>query len=64
MSVQSVLAELQLNLEKYLEPGIHVFDDLAAKTPFGVFGLDLIIIHDGTRIGIVLYPLHNRWSAG
>lgn len=54
MGVQSALAELQLNLEKYLEPGAQVFDDLAAKTPFGVFGLDLLIAHDGTRIGIVL----------
>lgn len=54
MGVHPSLAELQLNLEKYLEPGAHVFDDLAAKTPFGVFNLDLIIAHNDTRIGVVL----------
>ena len=54
MGVQSALAELQLNLEKYLEPGVHVFDDLAAKTPFGIFNLDLIIMHEGIRTGVVL----------
>lgn len=62
MSVQSALAELQLNFEKYLEPSVCIFDDLAAKTPFGVFDLDLIIAHDGTRIGIVLLDRERKKS--